>query len=60
LGVFESVVELSRRSEELFGIYLRESNIRSVCRGVSKHHKGFTFKYVDKDMQQLDFEDCVA
>ena len=60
LGIFESVSELSRRSEDLFGVCLARNNISSVCCGCSKHHKGFTFKYVDENTQQLDLEDWVA
>jgi hypothetical protein len=60
LGIFESVAELSRRSEELFGVCLARNNISSVCCGCSKHHKGFTFKYIDDSTQQFDFEDSVA
>lgn len=49
LGVFESATELARQSERLFGIKLDNRNISMVCRGKRKHHKGFTFKYVEKD-----------
>ncbi|WP_283695732.1 hypothetical protein [Clostridium perfringens] len=47
LGIFNSVTELERKSEELFGIKLLNSNISMVSTGKQKHHKGFTFKYVD-------------
>ena len=47
LGVFESVSELSRQSEKLFGIYLNLKSISAVANGKRKSHKGYTFKYVD-------------
>ena len=50
LGVFESCTELSRLSEELFGVKLLQSKISSVCRGKRKQHKGFTFKHVIKHL----------
>ena len=45
LGIFESCVELSKQSEELFGVKLNKENISAVARGVRKKYKGFTFKY---------------
>ena len=50
LGIFESCTELSRLSEELFGVKLLHSKISSVCRGKRKQHKGFTFKHVIKHL----------
>lgn len=47
LGIFESCHELSRQSEELFGVKLDVSNMSNVCNGKLKQHKGFTFKYVE-------------
>lgn len=47
LGVFKSTRELSRQSEELFGIKLSNSSISQVCNGKSKQHKGYTFKYIE-------------
>ena len=47
LGVFDSMTELERKSEELFGIYLNHSNIAHVCVGKSNSYKGFHFSYVD-------------
>ena len=49
LGVFESTMELERQSEELFGVKLLHGSISAVCNGKRKHHKGFTFKYVEND-----------
>lgn len=46
LGVFDSCHELSRKSEELFGVKLLQSNISAVCRGIQAHHKGYTFRYI--------------
>lgn len=48
LGIFYGCAELSRRSEELFGIKLLQGKISAVCRGEVKSHKGFTFRYVDE------------
>ncbi|EGT3618567.1 hypothetical protein FJ641_04030 [Clostridium perfringens] len=47
LGIFNSVTELERKSEELFGIKLINSNISMVSTGKKRQYKGFTFKYVD-------------
>jgi hypothetical protein len=49
LGVFLSAPELERKSMELFGIRLINSNIGLVCKGRQKHHKGYTFKYISKE-----------
>lgn len=46
LGVFESVVELSKQSEEKFGVKLDHRSISAICRNEFKNHKGYTFKYV--------------
>lgn len=50
LGIFESASELSRQSEELFGVKLNHRHISNVCNGYEnrKQHKGFTFKYIAK------------
>ena len=45
LGVFPSVSELVRDSEELFGIKLNAGAISSICLGRRNHHKGYTFQY---------------
>jgi len=47
LGVFESVSELERQSERLFGIRLVNQGISEVCRNETTKYKNFTFKYVD-------------
>lgn len=46
LGVFESVMELDRKSQELFGIKLLYSGVCQACRGDLNTYKGFTFKYI--------------
>lgn len=46
LGVFPSTLELSRQSEELFGVKLSSSRIGCACRNEIKQYKGFTFKYI--------------
>ena len=48
LGIFESAREIDRQSEELFGVKLNYKGISNVCTGRANKHKGFTFKYVDK------------
>lgn len=47
LGMFDSSRDLARRSEELFGVKLCDSNITTVANGKRRHHKGFTFKFVE-------------
>lgn len=49
LGIFESTSELERQSEEVFGVKLLHGSISEVCNGKRKHHKGFTFKYVENN-----------
>ena len=51
LGYFKSCNELSRRSEELFGVKLTSSKISEVCSGKIKQHKGFIFEYI-KEIKQ--------
>lgn len=46
-GIFQSVAELSRQSENLFGIKFSQSQISNVCLGKCKIHKGYIFKYSD-------------
>jgi len=50
LGVFKSIIELERRSLEIFGVKLFNANIGKVCQGISGHHHGFTFKYIDSEI----------
>lgn len=45
-GVFESVAELSKQSEELFSVKLDNRRISAVCLGKRKTHKGYTFQYI--------------
>lgn len=45
LGEFDSAMDLSRKSKELFNVTLSNSKISAVCRGERKTHKGYTFKY---------------
>jgi len=49
LGIFDSCTELSRQSENLFGIKLTSSKISEVCRNVLPHHKGYVFKYINEN-----------
>lgn len=50
LGFFQSATELSKISIEKFGVKLSQAAISSVCRGVTKHHKGFNFDYVCQEV----------
>lgn len=45
LGVFESIAELSRQSQEKFKVSLTKTRISAVCLGKQKVYKGFTFIY---------------
>lgn len=47
LGIFSSSNELSKKSEELFGVRLSQSKISLVANGKKKQYKGFTFRYVE-------------
>ncbi|MBI6006854.1 hypothetical protein H8J86_13005 [Clostridium perfringens] len=47
LGLFKSCRELTRKSEELFGVKLGNSMISSVCRGEQNTYKGYQFKYIE-------------
>lgn len=49
LGIFESALNLERRSESIFGIKFASSSISLVCRNKQKHHKGYVFKYISKE-----------
>lgn len=47
LGVFKSINELDRKSEELFNVKLNKSNISAVCTGKQKsNYKGYIFSFV--------------
>lgn len=52
IGVFESVAELERQSKMLFGVKLSQGCISFVCIGKQKHHKGFTFRYIEEENNQ--------
>ena len=43
-----SAMELSRRSEQDFGVYLHRSAIGRCAQGILKQYKGFTFEYVNE------------
>ena len=47
LGEFPSSAYLERKSEELFGVKLLNSNVLNVCSGKYKTYKGFTFRYIE-------------
>ena len=53
LGVFPSCNELSRQSEELFGVKLLNSSISQVCNGKKQQYKGFTFKYINQESEEI-------
>lgn len=52
-GIFESMTELERQSEELFGVKLLRNGISRVCSEKRKQYKGFIFKYVDNNSQAI-------
>ena len=45
-GIYPSVNELERKSEQDFGIKFDSRSISRVCRGERKTYKGYTFKYL--------------
>lgn len=45
-GVFNSLTELSLKSEELFGVHLNKRNLSSILNGHCKTHKGFTIQRI--------------
>ena len=50
LGTFPSCSDLSRKSEKLFGVRLSKSSISLVYNGNKSNYKGFTFKYIKKEV----------
>lgn len=45
--VFKSVVELSSKSKEIYGVEFSEASIYKICSEKLKYkHKGFTFRYI--------------
>lgn len=42
---FESIIELQRESQKIFGTMLNYNMVSEVCRGLRKQYKGYTFKY---------------
>lgn len=48
IGEFTSIQELSNKSEELYGIKFLNTSVCNVCRGRAKTHKGYVFKYKQK------------
>ena len=52
LGIFPSCAELSRQSEQLFGVKLSQSKIGKVANGKGKSHRDFEFKYTQINSQQ--------
>jgi DNA-directed RNA polymerase subunit RPC12/RpoP len=48
LGIFNSINQLSRESEQYFGVKFSSGNISQVCQGKAKTHKGFKFAYKNK------------
>ena len=47
IAEYPSTKELARRFFAETGIKLNDSAISLVCNGKQKHHKGYTFKYID-------------
>ncbi len=46
LGIFESTMELERKSLELFGIKIQHSEVSKVCLNKNSNYKGYIFKYI--------------
>ena len=46
-GIYTSVRELDRKSEQDFGIKFKSQSISRVCQGERKTYKGYTFKYLE-------------
>lgn len=49
LGVFKSMKDLDKKSEDMFNVKLDFRSISLVCLGKQKSYKGFTFKTRDND-----------
>lgn len=47
-GIFESIAEMIRYMEQNHNIKLGDTNVSAVAKGRRKHHKGFTFKYIEQ------------
>lgn len=47
MGVFKSISELARISQDVIGEKLEISAISNVCNGKRSQHKGYIFKYID-------------
>lgn len=47
LGIFRSITELSKQSEEIFGVKLLASSISHACNGRINMYKGYKIKYVE-------------
>lgn len=54
LGVFDSIIELEKYSEELFGLKFDNGRMSSVCLGKAKQHKGYTFKHFN-EIREVSF-----
>lgn len=52
-GVFESMSEIERYGKELLGEEFNHSNISAVCLGKRKSHKGYTFKYIEDNNEEI-------
>ena len=46
LGIFESMISIVRKSEDMFGVKITTDGIRDVINGRKRQYKGFTFKYI--------------
>lgn len=44
-GIFDSLLELEKESEKLFGVKFNHSSVSAVCLGKKKLYKGFYFEY---------------
>lgn len=49
-GIFKNASELAKQSEDLFGIRFSHSKICATCNNKQKTHKGYIFRYVQKEV----------
>ena len=54
VGIFDSASDLSRVSENAYGVKLHVCGILLACHGKSKQYKGFSFSFADDVKVKLD------
>lgn len=48
VGIFDSIAELERQSDAIYGIHFPSSTICNICKGKMSQSNGYRFKYIDK------------